>query len=265
MRKNSYLVVQITDMHLFSNPGQTLLGVNTDASFNAVVELIEKQHGNPDIIVLTGDLSQDETIPAYERLADRLSGFHCPKYWIPGNHDDTDYITKVFSRHHIQPQKHVIIDDWQLILLDSKKLNAVEGHMTEDQFILLEDALGSYPEHHALVFMHHHPMEVGSRWLDNLMLTNAADFWDAVEPYRNIKAVVCGHVHQEFEGKHGDVLFYSSPSTCFQFKCNSDPFAVEPLMPGYRVIEIYDDGSFNTEVFRVEDFELNLDSGTLGY
>ena len=150
-------------------------------------------------------------------------------------------------------------------MLDSKKLNAVEGHLTGDQFLLLGDSLGAYPEHHAMIFMHHHPIPVGSRWIDNLMLTNAEEFWDAVEPFQNIRAVVCGHVHQEHENKHGDVLFYSTPSTCFQFKRNSDPFAVEPLMPGYRTIEIFTDGSFKTDVHRIKDFELNLDPSAGGY
>ena len=105
MSQNSYLALQITDMHLFANPEQTLLGVNTDATFNAVVDLALEQHPKPDVILLTGDLSQDETIPAYERIAERLKGFHCPKYWIPGNHDDTDYINKVFSQHNIPATK----------------------------------------------------------------------------------------------------------------------------------------------------------------
>ncbi len=265
MSKNSYLVLQITDMHLFSNPEQTLLGVNTDASFNAVVDHINEHHADPDVILLTGDLSQDETMPAYERIADKLKRFHCPKYWIPGNHDDSDYINKVFGRHNIQSQKHVIIDNWQFILLDSKKLNAVEGHLTDDQFILMEDALGSYPEHHAMIFMHHQPLPVGSRWLDNLMLTNADAFWDAIDPFHNIRAVICGHVHQEHEARRGNVMFYSTPSTCFQFTRNSDPFGVEPLMPGYRAIEIFSDGSFKTDVHRVENFKLNLDPSAGGY
>ncbi len=131
--------------------------------------------------------------------------------------------------------------------------------------MLLEDSLGSYPEHHALIFMHHQPIPVGSRWLDHLMLTNADEFWNAISPYHNVCAVICGHVHQECQKKRGDILFYSTPSTCFQFKPNSDPFAVEKAMPGYRSIEIFHDGSFKTEVHRVKNFKLNLDARSGGY
>jgi len=265
LKSGSYTILQITDLHLFAQASQTLLGVNTDDSFNAVVDMAHSQFPDADMLCLTGDLSQDETVPAYERVAEKLKIFHCPKYWIPGNHDDTHHIQNVFSDHHVQRQKHIVLEDWQIIMLDTKKLNAVEGYMSDDQFELLDDALGSHPEHHAIIFMHHHALPVGSHWLDNLMLTNADKFWESIEPYKNVCAVVSGHVHQEHEARRGDVLFYSTPSTCFQFKRNSDPFAVENLMPGFRSIGLFSYGSFKTKVHRVSDFELNLEESSRGY
>lgn len=265
MSKNSKLILQITDMHLFADTDQRLLGVNTNDSFSAVVELAFRQHPEPELILLTGDLSQDETIAAYERIAERLSCFTCPKYWIPGNHDDVEYIESVFSQSQIQSQKHIILNNWQFILLDTKKMDAVEGYLVQEQLDFMEEVLGTYPELPAIVFMHHHPLPVGSLWLDRLMLTNADEFWKQLEPYHQVKAVICGHVHQEHESSNGSVLFYSTPSTCFQFKRYSKPFGVEELMPGYRAISLHDDGTFDTQVFRLEDFELNLDPRSGGY
>ncbi len=265
MKSSGYKVLQLTDMHLFADPSGELLGVNTEESFGAVISLARELHPDPDMLCITGDMSQDETIPAYQRLAQKISSFHCPKYWVPGNHDDTDFIETVFSKYHIQREKHMVLDHWQIIMLDTKKPNAVEGFLEEDQFELLEKSLASFPEHHALIFMHHHPLVVGSQWLDNLMLTNASRFWDAIAPYKNIKLVICGHVHQEHEAIQRSVNFYSSPSTCFQFKRNSEHFAVEPLMPGYRTIELFPDGSFETQVHRVKNFTLNLSGTMKGY
>jgi Icc protein len=252
-------------MHLFGDPEQTLLGVNTEATYKAVLDLALERHPQPDMICLTGDMSQDETIPAYERLGKSLLPYHCPKYWIPGNHDDIDYINKVYQHYNILNQKHMILDHWQIIMLDSKKLNAVEGYLDDDQFELMEESLGTYPEHHTLIFMHHHPVPVGSHWLDNLMLTNAERFWEFIREFKNIRAVICGHVHQEFESQTQGVAFYSTPSTCFQFKRNSARFGVEPLMPGYRTIQLFADGTLKTAVHRLETFALNLDPDLGGY
>nr|AEI30293.1 3'5'-cyclic-nucleotide phosphodiesterase [uncultured microorganism] len=252
-------------MHLFADPEHRLLGVNTQESFEAVFELARRQHPEPDMICLTGDMSQDESLIAYERLAELISQYHCPKYWIPGNHDDIAYIEKVYSRFHIQNQKHIVLDHWQVVLLDTKKEDAVEGQMNDDQFVLLEKSLSTFPEHHALIFMHHHPIPVGSKWLDNLMLNNAKRFWDAIEVYKNIRTIVCGHVHQEKEFNRNGINIHTTPSTCFQFKRDSTQFALEALKPGYRVIELFQDGSFKTEVFRADDYVLNLDEKMGGY
>lgn len=265
MSSTTYKVLQLTDMHLFADSNDRLLGVNTDDTFNAVFEHARMTCPDPDMLCITGDISQDETMAAYERFAEKISVYHCPKYWVPGNHDDTDYIKNVFPEFHIQHQKHMVLDHWQIIMLDTKKLNAVEGHMSDDQLDLLEESLSGHPEHHTLIFMHHHPIPVGSRWLDNLMLMNASQFWDTISVYNNIKLVVCGHVHQEYEARYENVSFYSTPSTCFQFKSNSSKFAVEPLMPGYRIIELMSDGSFKTQVHRIENFNMTVDGSLSGY
>lgn len=265
MESAGYQILQLTDMHLFADPAHRLLGVNTQDSLEAVFELVKQLHPHPDMICVTGDMSQDETVPAYERLAQMLAYYHCPKYWVPGNHDDTEYIESVFEHYHIQQQKHIVLDHWQIIMLDTKKIDAVEGYLKNDQLSLLDNSLASFPEHPTLIFMHHHPIPIGCRWLDNLMLTNADQFWDVLEVYNNVKMVVCGHVHQETSSQFKGVKFYSTPSTCFQFKRGSAGFAVEPLMPGYRVIELFPDGTFKTDVYRIADFVLNLDDSKGGY
>ena len=43
---------------------------------------------------------------------------------------------------------------------------------------------------------------------------------------------------------------FSPPSTCIQFKRNSDEFALDFLPPGYRWINLYPDGRLETAVER---------------
>lgn len=265
MDSSQYKILQLTDMHLFEDHEERLLGVNTRETFERVFEDALINCPNPDMICLTGDISQDETIPAYEWIAERLKAYHCPKYWVPGNHDDIDYIETVFPEFHIQMVKHMVLEHWQVIMLDTKKLNAVEGHITDDQLELLETALSTYPEHPALIFMHHHPIPVGSQWLDNLMLLNANEFWDVVNVYNNVKLIVCGHVHQEFHSKMNNIEFYSTPSTCFQFRPKSASFGVDQTLPGYRVIELESNGTFKTKVNRIENYTMTVDGRLTGY
>ncbi len=54
-------ILQITDTHLFAEKHETLLGVNTWESYQAVLEAIRAQQYEYDLIVATGDLAQDQS------------------------------------------------------------------------------------------------------------------------------------------------------------------------------------------------------------
>ena len=80
-------VVQVSDCHLFADTEGKLLGLNTQFSLDQVLELVAREQPDIDLILATGDLSQDASLAAYERLRDALSQFDAPTYWIEGNHD----------------------------------------------------------------------------------------------------------------------------------------------------------------------------------
>lgn len=52
------LVAQITDLHLFAAIDCQLLDLPTNDCLQAVLEQLAKQQPKPDILLLTGDLSQ---------------------------------------------------------------------------------------------------------------------------------------------------------------------------------------------------------------
>jgi len=79
--------IQLTDTHLSLNSHTELLQVNTEDSFKAVVALLNKR-SDIDLLLLTGDLSQDGSEAAYERIAQILKRLTMPIYCLPGNHDD---------------------------------------------------------------------------------------------------------------------------------------------------------------------------------
>ena len=52
-------VLQLTDPHLMADPAGALLGVNTRDSLDAVIAQVLRDHGQPDVILATGDIAQD--------------------------------------------------------------------------------------------------------------------------------------------------------------------------------------------------------------
>ena len=119
-----------------------------------------------------------------------------------------------------------------------------------------------------MVCLHHHPIKCGSHWLDGHDLKNADALWDILHRHQNVKALVWGHIHQEYVSvhQHGEQSFpcYAPPSTCIQFKPNCYDFALDTLNPGYRWFNLYSDGRLETGVSRTSQ-AFDIDMKSTGY
>ncbi len=258
-------IIQISDCHLFADPGKTLLGVNTQDSFQAVRDKVRAEENGIKLILLTGDLSQDHSEAAYLRLAEMMKPLRAPAYYVPGNHDDQALMARIFPRDNILTDKQLIIDNWQIILLNSQKPGAVEGLLDASQLKYMQDCLQAYPEHHAIIVFHHPPFHVGSEWLDNLCLSNSEEFWQIAPQYPNVRMVLLGHVHQEHKSTMFNIDCYSTPSTCFQFMPHQKNFMLENRPPGYRWLDLQDDGRIETGIKRVAKYVGTFDENAKGY
>src|SRR5690606_27210488 len=66
--KDSVLLVQLTDSHLFAEAGGKLLGLDTGESLQRVVDLVLDEQPRIDLMLATGDLSQDGSLASYQRF-----------------------------------------------------------------------------------------------------------------------------------------------------------------------------------------------------
>lgn len=257
-------VLQLTDPHLMADPAGALLGVNTRDSLDAVITQVLRDHGQPDLILATGDLTQDGSEEAYRVFGSRLQAFSCPSAWIAGNHDQSDLLQRVAAEHQAH-QKHIVRGGWQFLMLDSSVAGKVYGRLGREELQFMVDTLHQYPDIPALVALHHHPVDIGCDWMSDIGLHDRDEFWRIIEDFPQVKIVLWGHVHQELETYRDGVCLLSTPSTCIQFESGSREFSVEEKSPGYRWLNLYPDGSFETEVGRAEEFEFDLDSQSSGY
>jgi Icc protein len=258
-------IIQISDTHLFADPDQFLLGVPTQKSLEAVLDHVDTLAKPFDLLIHTGDVAQDYSDSAYQRFEKMLSRFNMPRYCIPGNHDDIKKMARVYP-YVMQPQqRHILTKHWQIILLDSHKPNAVEGFLKQSELDFLEKCLITYPEYHSIIFLHHHPIFVGSEWIDRLALSNANALWKIAIKHQTLKAIFFGHIHQDFETMHQHIACYATPSTCVQFKRNQETFGIEELPQGYRQIYLHADGLIETNVIRIESYIGDFDVNAKGY
>ena len=245
-------VIQITDTHIQSRPGSRLWGVDVDQSLRAVLEHVRKMHWPVDLILLTGDLVQDEGAAAYKRLLEFMEPLQVPVYCLPGNHDDPTIMAEMLISGQVRYQRHVVHGSWQFIFLDSSLRGTPAGHLGDAELNYLGDALSAFPEQHAMVCLHHHPVIVNTPWLDTMVVDNSDEFFALLGRHAQVRAVIWGHIHQSFARQYNGMHLFATPSTCVQFKPGSADAQDDEISPGYRWFELYPDGSLLTEVERTE-------------
>lgn len=258
-------IVQVTDSHLFSDPDGKLLGMETRDSLSRVLELVAEEYPDPDCILATGDLSQDGSEASYRVLKEKLDRFSVPCYWFAGNHDRPDAMRSVLGENSPLLTRVVRRKHWQLVLLDSTIPGKVPGRLEESELEFLRKCLAEKPELHTLVSFHHQPVPINCSWLDPLGVKNAEDLFAVLDEFSNVRVVLWGHIHQEYDDVRNGVRLLATPSTCVQFAPESSDFQVDSEPPGYRWLELHADGTISTGVSRVTGIQFEVDYTVKGY
>ena len=264
-------ILQLTDLHLFTDTEAKLRGVPTRASLTDVLQSIQtgieagEQHY--DCLVITGDVAHDELATTYTSLRDLLKrtlgtlGERC--LVVPGNHDNRAGMRQVFGQSDMSDCGWVgfsqQIGDWRLIGLDSHIQGEVSGKVGRQQLAWLKCELTKHATQPTIVFLHHPPFIVQCRWLDSISLQEPQQFMDMIHSFPQVRVVSTGHVHQDYSIHKGNVEFMTSPSTAAQFQPGSDELTFENTPPGYRVFELFKD-SYTSKVQRLPVLHFPPDS-----
>lgn len=253
MRANPVRLVQISDAHLRAVAGDIMhSGVNTDESLQALLRQLRKSTFSPDLVVATGDLVQEPCAAAYRRLQRHLAVVDAPVYALCGNHDEPRLARHYLAGGNVSCSGSLRLQQWQLIFLDSSQPGRVDGELSVAELERLQQLLDSTRELHAMLFLHHPPVAIGSPWMDRIGLGNSEALFAVIDRHPQVRAVVFGHIHQQFESRRGGVALIGSPSTCVQFRPHTESAQLDGLPPAYREIMLHADGSFTTAVAWLE-------------
>jgi len=244
-------LIQFTDPHLYANEAETLRGIATLPALKAALGDAQAGAWPPDALLVTGDIVQDDP-GGYVHLRRLLGGLGVPVLCIPGNHDEPAALRRELQGAPFQVGGCADFGLWRIVLLDSCLPGSASGRLGKQALIQLEQALATAGNRHCLVTLHHHPVPMSSRWLDQVGLENPDEFFGVIDRHRNVRAILWGHVHQAFDALRKDVRLLATPSTCAQFVPLADEFAVDRRPPAYRTFELRSDGSLLTEVVWLE-------------
>lgn len=263
--ETSVRLIQITDCHLGPQTSESLLGLNTDQSLDDVLQLISAEQPRFDYLVCTGDIASAGHEDCYQRFYKALRDyFSVPLAWLPGNHDSAAIMAQV-KLPQPPEAREFMLGNWLILLLDSAVPGHVYGHLADAELARLQERLAANPDKHIMVMLHHQPVPVGSDWIDQYIVRNADALFAILDQFPQVRALVWGHVHQDFVSQRKGVELIATPSTCVQFKPLCEDFTVDTQMPGYRWFDLHKDGSLSTGVSRVTGKQYTIDYKSAGY
>lgn len=242
----------MTDPHLFADRSGKLRGTATFASLERVLRHYARSGWSADVVALTGDLTQDEDRDAYANIETLFAPLALPILTVPGNHDVRSQMRAALGAAPFHYCGSLSFGNWLLVGIDSCVDGVAHGEVGADELARLGALIDGSDAQHVLLCLHHPPARVGSRWLDGVGLRGRDEFLDAVHALGRIRGILAGHVHQRIETTDRGIDIIATPSTCRQFKPDSDEFAVDDKPPAYRQIELQSDGRIESKLVWVE-------------
>ena len=179
-------IVQISDLHV----GSQFLQEKFDVLVEEVNEL------KPDVILITGDLTNEGLMQEYERCKVLIERFETKRViTVSGNHDyrNTGYL--LFKKFFPLETVNELGDNVVLVTIGTARPDRDEGEVGYRQNLWLERTLKRYKDRVKIVAMHHHLIAVPDSGSKQLTVVDAGDVLHTVLDSK-VDVVLCGHKHR---------------------------------------------------------------------
>jgi Icc protein len=224
-------ILQLSDPHLLADPagrchGRPAMPLLRQGLGQALAQLRGADDA-PDLLLISGDLCQDESWGGYVRLGELLQECQqerpLPVALLAGNHDHPALLRAALGRRAVIAPALMSCGPWRLLLLDSHRSGDVAGELGQAQLAWLERELAALPpggETPLLVAVHHPPLPIGDAGMDAIRLRDGEALLALLRPVTALRGLVFGHVHQHWQGVlpgRPDVPLLGCPSTLCSF------------------------------------------------
>lgn len=245
--------VHITDSHLVDHARESFHGINTKDSLETVLADSIKRYPDIDFLLFTGDISQTGNEASYTLFKSVIEQYEIPIFCLPGNHDNPELLRQIIPTSPNSTIKLFRFGKSSLVLLNSQVENEHHGMISQHCLRQLDDYLNDNNGQFNIIAIHHPPVLVNSPWLDKIGLKNQTELLQVINKHSQNTLLIFGHVHQEFDQQLDRLRLLATPSSCYQFKVNSDYInRADTLPPAYRYISLCKSNIIDTKVHYIE-------------
>jgi 3',5'-cyclic AMP phosphodiesterase CpdA len=163
-------------------------------------EMCVKEINNlsPNLVVVTGDLTEKGLLEEFEGAAELLKGINSKTICMMGNHDAKNvgfmHFQRLFGDLNVQFEDKNI----RLLALDSSEPDLEVGHIGREYYSQIKQFFGDASPSEIKIFaLHHHlvPVPLSGRERDIVM--DAGDILKMLTE-KNVTLTMCGHKHVPF-------------------------------------------------------------------
>ena len=255
------LIAQVTDLHLGFLPDDPaeLNRQRLDAVLAALLAL----NPRPDLLLATGDLTEQGSIASYQTLKAITDALPFPVHFALGNHDNRDHFRSVFGDVPAtdcgRVQYAVTHGPLRIVVLDTLLAGQHGGALDDGQAAWLDATLAADTRPTVLV-LHHPPIETGNGWMtEDLDAPWVRRLAAVVARHPHIIRMVTGHLHRAIvTGWHGTTLAVC-PSTAPQVAL--DFRSIDPEAPDGRDMMVAEAPGFALHYWTGRDLVTHFGSG----
>lgn len=216
-RFGAVLIAQITDIHVGFAPDDGEEELNL-IRFRATLKRLLEGPNRPDLLVLSGDITDRGDAESFAKTAALLADCPFPVLPLVGNHDSRETLLGAFPQ--VQPAEggflHYVVEaglGLRIVCLDTLEDGRHGGAFCEARARWLTDRLAEAPDAPTLIFMHHPPVVVGIDWMDPA----PGEPWierlrGVLEGQPQVQAIHCGHLHRQITTRFAGIPLGVTPS-----------------------------------------------------
>ncbi len=194
------LIAQLSDLHVSNGFKKEMLEKAID----------EVNNMDPDLIVVTGDITENGILQEYERAREYINMIKCKSIlMLSGNHDyrNTGYLLfkRFFGDKIKQFYEH---EECIITTLSTSRPDRDEGEVGYRQNLWLLNTLSKYSNDKSrvkIIAMHHHLIPIPDTGSDRIIVVDAGDVLHTAL-IAKVNLVLCGHKHRPWLWRLGDLL-----------------------------------------------------------
>jgi 3',5'-cyclic-AMP phosphodiesterase len=216
------LIAQVSDLHVRPRGRPAYRVAETNMLVERAVEALAALQPRPDVVLVSGDLTDCGLPEEYALLRGLLSRLPIPLFVVPGNHDRRETLRAGLPAAWLPGADdfvQYVVDDWpvRLIALDTLVPGASHGALCPARLAFLREALAAGRGRPTVIVMHHPPFDCGMEAMDRIrLLDGEEEFRAIVSGHPEVERVLCGHHHRPIQARYAGTLAMVAPGVAHQ-------------------------------------------------